>query len=168
MPLTPVIGINNNATNPATFSVSDLSGGTDVTITTFQLLIYDDTNTLILGSPLNFTYTPNATYNINGLTQDYAISITANWLNAGGGTVDSTSIIGVLTGFLEWFYYSLVQQVAAKSNTASDTNFISNLSWLRTLIDSANQAITVGASIFNAANMLSIAQNLQTNQTLYF
>lgn len=168
MALTPAFSVSNNATNTNSFVVTDTSTGSDGTITTIQFQIYDDTNTPVLNSPISFPYVANSTYTIPGLTQDLAVNIVTNWLNVGGTVLYTANQIFVFTGFLEWFYYSLVQQIAAKATIANDTNFISNLSWLRTLIDSANQSISVGASIFNAANMLSLAQNLQTNQTLYF
>jgi hypothetical protein len=89
-------------------------------------------------------------------------------VDSGGNVLYTSSQIGVFTGFLEWFYYGLIQQIAANNGVLRDTLFTGNLGILRTLIDSATQAITIGTSVYNSESMILLAQNMQTNQTLFF
>lgn len=169
MPLVPAFTIANNSGIPQNnFLITDTSTGADGTVTKFVVTIYDDTNTQLAGSPITFTYTPNATYNVGILTQDIAVNVVVVWATTGGATVVTTNQIFVFTGFLEWYYYGLVQQVAANNSLFADRGFFLNLSNLRTLIDSANQAINIGGSIFNAQAMILLAQYIQTNNNLFF
>lgn len=169
MALTPSFTISNNSSiSQNTFSITDSSTGSDGTVTKFVVFIYDDTNTQITNSPFTFTYTPNATYNLSVLTQDIAVNIVVQWQTVTSAVVVTTSQIFVFTGFLEWFFYGLIQQVAANNNLFRDRNFFANLSQLRTLIDSANQAINIGNSIFNAEAMILLAQYMQTNSNLFW
>lgn len=168
MPFVPSFTVSNNAVNPTTFTIVDTSTGTDVLIVDRQILIYDATNTLILGSPIDFPVASGTTINLNILSQDVAVNIIINWNYAGGVVTYTANQIFGFTGFLEWFFYGLIQQIAAKATIANDTNFIANLSKLRVLIDAVNNAITFGQSIFNAQNMISMAQYMQTNTTLFF
>lgn len=169
MPLTAAFTVGNNSSiNQTTFQIVDTSTGTDGTVTKFVVTIYDAANNQIPGSPFSFAYTQNATYNLSVLTQDLAVNIVCNWNNVGGVSQATANQIFVFTGFLEWAYYSLIQQVSAQNKLLVDTNFFFNLSNLRTLIDSANQAITVGNSIFNAEAMILLAQYLINNPNLFF
>lgn len=170
MALTPAITIGQNNVNPAQFSIVDASTGSDVAITQIQFIITDSSNNPVLNSPYVFAYnaTPNTAYTINGLTQDVAINVVANWLNVSNAVLYTTSGIQGLTGFLEWFAVSLVQQIQAKQNITSDTNFLSNSYWLRVLIDDVYDSINNLQSITAAANCISMAQNLVNNQNDYF
>ena len=169
MPISPAFTVGNNSSvQQQNFVVTDTSTGSDGTVTKFVLTIYDDSNTQIAGSPVTFTYTPNATYNVSILTQDIAVNLVASWQTTGGAIQATTSQIFVFTGFLEWFYYGLIQQVAANNNLFRDRNFFANLSQLRTLIDSANQALNIGNSIFNAQAMILLGQYMVTNSNLFW
>lgn len=159
---------NNSSVNQSVFVLTDTSTGTDGTVTRLVVTIYDAANIQIPGSPFSFPYTLNAAYNISGLTQDIAVNIVVSWNNVGGVSQATTSQIFVFTGFLEWFYYGLIQQVSAQNRLLVDRNFFENLSKLRTLIDSANQSITIGASIFNAEAMILLAQYMSQNINLFF
>jgi hypothetical protein len=80
----------------------------------------------------------------------------------------SSSQIFDFTGFLEWYFYGLIQQIAANNSILRDNLFTQNLGQLRTLIDSANQAINIGASVYNSQSMILLAQNMVNNQNLFF
>lgn len=159
---------NNSSVNQSVFVLTDTSTGTDGTVTRIIVTIYDAANNQIPGSPFSFAYTLNAAYNLSVLTQDLAVNIRVDWVNSGGVSQANTSQIFVFTGFLEWYYYGLIQQVSAQNRLLIDTDFFYNFSKLRTLIDSANQSINIGASIFNAEAMILLAQYMANNTNLFF
>lgn len=169
MPLTPSFVLSNNSgLSQNTFSLQDNSTGSDGTITTLKVTVYDVANNQIAGSPVSFAYTPAATYNVSILTQDLAANVRLDWLNGGGVSQVNTSQIFAFTGYLEWFFYGLLQQTSAQNRLLVDRNFFDDLSKLRVLIDSANQAINIGNSQFNSQAMLLLAQYMQTNANLFF
>lgn len=170
MPLNPSFTVSNNSVQTNVFVLTDTSTGSDVNIASRSIFIYLIDNSLFTGSSIPFPLVAGNgdTISPSILTQDFAYSITVNWLDGSGNTLYTFSIIGVFTGFLEWFFYGLTQQIAAQSSIQNDSSFYNNYSKLRVLIDSANQAINIGGSIFNAQNMILLAQQLQQNSTLYF
>lgn len=168
MPLIPSVSVGNNASTPSTFVVTDTSSGSDVAITTRNIFIYLDDNTLFTGAAIPFPLSAGSSISLAILTEDLAYSVLMTWNDSGGGVVEQSSVIGVFTGFLEWFYYSLTQHIAAQANVLNDTNFLTQYSNLRNFIDSANQSILIGQSIYNAQSMLLLGQALETNQNLIF
>lgn len=169
MPLSPSFTISNNSgLSQNTFSITDTSTGSDGAVTKFVVLVYDDANNQIPGSPVTLPYSANATYNISILTQDLAVNVVVQWQNVGGTVLYTTSLIFVFTGYLEWFDYGLIQQIAANDSLIVDRNFKSDMYDLRLWIDNANQAINVGTSIFNAEAMILLAQQMVNNPNLYF
>lgn len=168
MALVPSVTVSNNSVSTNTFTLVDTSTGSDGAIASRQIFIYLVDNSQAAGSPVSFPLSAGSSISPSILTQDFAYSITVNWLDGSGNALYTFSIIGVFTGFLEWFYYGLVQSIAAQSNIQNDQVFTTNLGRLRTYIDSANQSISIGGSIYNAQNMILLAQQLQQNSTLYF
>jgi len=133
------------------------------------LYLYLVDNSLFGGAPIQFPLSAGTSETVSVLTQDFAYAATLQWVNSSGAVLYQVQVqVGVFTGFLEWFFYGLIQLIAAQSKIANDTNFFSNLSKLRDLIDSANLSITTAGSIFNSQNMILLAQYMQQNSNLYF
>lgn len=168
MSFTPSFTVGNNLPVSSTFQISDTSVGSDGAIASRSIFIYDYANNLFGGAPIQFPLSAGSSISPSILTQDQAYSITINWLDAGGATLYTASNIGCWTGFLESFYYSLTQQVAANNKTLNNKNFLANFFNLRNFIDASQQAITYGNSIYNSEDMILLAQNLVNNQALYF
>ncbi len=160
--------VSNNNVTPNSFSIVDTSTGADAAIANRLIYISLSDGSLFTGAPIQFPLSAGASISPNILTSDLAFSMQIQWVNAGGVMLYQASQTGVFTGFLEWFYYNLTQQIAAQSNILNDTNWFANYSKLRTLIDSANQAINIAGSIFNAQDMILLAQQMVNNQNLYF
>lgn len=169
MALTPSFTIGNNASVTSTFLVTDTSTGSDVAIANRLLYLYDASNTLFTGAPIQFPLSAGSTLSPAILTQDFAFSATMVWTDSGGNPLYTVSMqLGVFTGFLESFAYGLSQQVAANNSILNDVVFYGNWGKLRTLIDSANQAIAIIGSIYNSQSMILLAQDLTTNSNLNF
>ena len=166
MALTPSFVVSNNNVNTNQFTVTDTSTGADPNVVDRQILIYLSDNSLF--ATIDFPLAYGSSISPTILTQDFTCNMTINWLDSGGVILYTSSQIGIFTGFLEWFYYSLTQTLASKPNIANDTEWYYNYSKLRTFIDSATQAIQVGLSVFNAQNMILMGQYLETNQQLFF
>jgi len=168
MSLVPSFSVSNNTPTTSSFTVTDTSTGSDGAIANRLIYLYLSDNSLFTGSAVQFPLSAGSSITPNILDKDYAVNIVLNWVDGSGNVLYTSSQLFVFTGYLEWFFYSLTQTAAAQPSLLSDTNWFGSWSKLRTLIDSANQAITIGSSIFNAQNMILLAQYIQTNQQFAF
>jgi hypothetical protein len=148
--------------------LTDTSTGSDGAITTRKILIYNSAGNLVV--PTIDWPIANAAITIAPLTADLALNIIVNWNNSGGTPLYTKSQLFAATQYAEQFFYSLTQQQAATTNLniLCDFPYFENKSKLRTLIDSAVQAILVGADIFSAQFCISIYQQMLNNPNLYF
>jgi hypothetical protein len=168
MAFTQSFTVSNNSVNTNTFSVTDTSSGADPLIANRLLYIYLYDNSLFTGAPIQFPLSAGSSISPAILTQDFAANFVLIWVDSGGNMLYSSSQIFDFTGFLEWYFYGLIQQIAANNSILRDNLFTQNLGQLRTLIDSANQAISIGASVYNSQSMILLAQNMVNNQNLFF
>jgi len=168
MPLSPAFTVGSNFVSTSQFLVTDTSTGADAAIANRLIYIYDSANNLFTGAPIQFPLSAGASITPNILTKDFAYNIVLNWVDSSGAILYTASQVGVFTGFLEWFFYNLTQNIAAQPSIINDRVWFGNYSKLRTLIDSALQAIQIGGSVFNAQDMILLAQELTNNSNLYF
>lgn len=168
MPLVPSFTVASTS-NAAALFLTDTSTGSDGAITDRQILIFNAAGSPIQGSPFDWPIA-NATITITPLTSDMALNIQVNWNNNVAVPLYTKSQLFAATQYGQQFEYSLIQQMAATTNLSilNDFPFFLNLSKLRTLIDSDEQAIFVGADIFSAQFCESLYQQLLNNPNLYF
>lgn len=154
--------------NPAQLVLTDTSTGSDGAVTDRQILLYNSAGNLVV--PTIDWPIANASITIAPLVADIALNIQVNWNNSGGTPLYTKSQLFAATQYAEQFYYSLTQQQAATTNLniLNDYPYFENKSKLRTLIDSAVQAISVGADIFSSQFCISIYQQMLNNPNLYF
>lgn len=167
MPLVPNFTIAPTS-NPAALLLTDTSTGSDGAITDRKILLYNSAGNLVVASidwPI-----ADAAITISPLTADIALNVQVNWDNSGGTPLYTKSQLFAATQFAEQFYYTLTQEQAATTNLniLTDFPYFTNKSMLRTLIDSAVQAIEVGADIFSAQFCISLYQQLLNNPNNYF
>lgn len=167
MPLTPSFTVESTS-NPAQLLLTDTSTGSDGAVTDRQILLYNSAGNLVMPSidwPI-----ADASITISPLTVDIALNIQVNWNNSGGTPLYTKSQLFAATQFAEQFFYTLTQEQAATTNLniLTDFPYFTNKSMLRTLIDSAVQAIEVGVDIFSAQFCISLYQQLLNNPNLYF
>lgn len=168
MPLVPNFSVSNNTPNTNAFVVTDLSTGSDGAIVDRKIFIYKIDNTVFTGNYIDFPLSAGSTITPSILDKDYAFNFLIQWVDSSGNVLYSKSLLVVFSGFLEWFYYSLTEKLSSQPDIANDTDFMQNYFILRNFIDSANQAISVGQSQFNAQAAIARGQYLQTNQNLFF
>lgn len=154
--------------NPAALLLTDTSTGSDGAITVRQILLYNSAGNLVVAAidwPI-----ANPSITIAPLTADIALNIVVNWNNNVGRVLYTKSQLFAATQYAEQFFYSLTQEQAATTNLniLNDYPYFENKSKLRTLIDSAVQAISVGADIFSSQFSISIYQQMLSNPNLYF
>ena len=165
MPLTPSFTVSPTA-NPAAFLLTDTSTGSDVAITDRVLTIYRPDNSVF--GIFDFPLSAGSSITITALTADMAANLLLNWNNVSGASLYNYNVIYAFTQFAENFYYTLTQQQQADPSFLNDHNYFQNKSKLRTLIDSANQAISVGKDLFSANISISLYQIMLNNPKLYF
>ena len=175
MPLVPNFSTSQPPGTPSNVIVTDTSTGSDVAITGRRVYLVNYAGEYVVpsGTTTNYVVWPLAqnSISINCLTQDSALSVTVNWVNVSGVTLYTKTVLAGFTLYNETFYYSLTQGQAAVSNPSfilQDTNYFNNKSKLRCLIDSGNQAVTLGYDITSAQECYDLASAMVTNQNLYF
>jgi hypothetical protein len=175
MPLTPDFTTSQQAGLPSNVIITDTSTGSDINIVERVVFLVDYAGNYVVptGTTTNYVLWPLAqsSISINCLTQDTALQITVNWVDAGGVTLNTKTILSGFTLYNETFYYSLTQGQAAVGNPSyilQDNQFFQNKSKLRVLIDSGDQAITLGYDITSAQECYDLATAMVTNQNIYF
>jgi hypothetical protein len=176
MPLVPNFSTYQLGGSPSVIYVQDTSTGSDVAIASRRVYLTDYEGNYVVpdGTTTDYvvwTLAVGNTIAIDCLTQDMALSITVEWLDAGGVVLYTKTVLSGFTAFNETFYYSLTQGQAAISQPSfilQDTTYFSNKMKLRVLLDSGNQAITLGYDITSAQLCYDLATVMVTNQNLYF
>jgi hypothetical protein len=175
MPLTPNFTTSQQAGLPSNVIITDASTGSDVAIVSRRVFLVNYAGEYLVadGTTTNYTVWPLAqsSISIDCLSQDTAVQITVNWVDAGGVTLYTKTSLAGFTLFNMTFYYSLTQGQAAISQPSyilQDTTYFSNKSKLRCLIDSGNQSITLGYDITSAQICYDLATAMVSNQNLFF
>ena len=181
MAITVSFTVSQTVGSPADINLVDTSTGSDVTAANRRIYLVDSqgqylTENFTTSSTTAYTEWPIADGNSLTLTdvlsQDMAISVTLTYVTSGGASVATDTELEGFTLYNETFYYSLTQ-AQAQQNTPpptiiQDTNYYMNKTILRTLIDSGNNAITLGTDISSAQNCYNMATYMVTNEADYF
>ena len=175
MPLTPNFSTSQQAGLPSDVIITDTSTGSDAAIVARRVFLTNYEGEYVVASGTTTNYTPwplvDTSISINCLSQDTALIVTVNWIDAGGVTLYTKTSLAGFTLYNETFYYSLTQGQAAISQPSyilQDTTYFSNKSKLRVLIDSGNQAVTLGYDITTAQICYDLATDMVSNQNYLF
>ena len=176
MPLVPNFSTYQLGGSPSTIYVQDTSTGSDAAIASRRVYLTDYEGNYVVpaGTTTNYVVWSLAVGNtlaIDCLTQDSALNIVVEWLNAGGVVLYTKTVLSGFTAFSETFYYSLTQGQAAISQPSfilQDTTYFSNKMKLRVLLDSGNNAVTLGYDITSAQLCYDLATAMVTSQNLFF
>lgn len=155
--------------DPSALSVTDSSSGSDGAVVGRKIYLTDVANNPFGSSPYSFPNFPASTsITINPFKTDQAINVLVQWVDVSGNDLYSANQIYASTGYGELLFYQLTQQQQGNPGFLNDQQYFENKSKLRTLIDSANQSITVGKDVFSANVAISLYQIMLQNQNLYF
>lgn len=167
MPLVPSFTVAPTS-NAAALLLTDTSTGNDVAVTDRQILLYNAAGNPVV-PPIDWPIaSPSIT--IAPLTTDIALNVKVNWNNNVATPLYTVSQLFAAVQYAEQFFYTLTQEQAATTNLniLNDFPYFTNKSKLRLYIDSALQAISVGADIFSAQFCISLYQPFLQNSNLYF
>ena len=172
MPINPSFEISQSAIAPSVITATDTSTGSDVAISARRIYFQTTYGTYLVVSGTTTDYNTwsyaDAEESFDVLTEDYALSITVQWVNVGGTVLYTLTQVYCLSEFNKQFFYYLVQQQAITPSILQDTTYASNMAVYWTNIIGAIQAVEVGADIAASQNCLNRATNMMNNQTLYF
>lgn len=175
MPLTPNFSTSQQAGLPSDVIITDTSTGSDVAIVERRVYLVNYAGEYVVadGTTTDYTVWPLAqsSISIDCLTADTALTVTVDWVDVSGVTLYTKTVLAGFTLYNETFYYSLTQGQAAVSNPSyilQDTTYFQNKSKLRCLIDSGDQAVTLGYDITSAQTCYDLATFMVTNQNNYF
>lgn len=171
MALTPNFSASQPSGEPSVVTLTDTSTGSDVSITERRVYLQNSDGDYVVPSGVSTDYVvwplADTSIDIDCLSQDSALSITVNWVDSGGATVETKTILCGFTEYNEEFYYQLTQGQVG-SNIQFDTTYYQNKLQLRVLIDSGNQAISLGDDIYSAQECYDQATNLRLNGNYYY
>jgi hypothetical protein len=172
MPLVPNFTASQYSGTPSVITLTDTSTGSDVTITSRRVYLLQANGTFLVPAGTATDYIlwdlVDASISIDVLSQDSALSITVQWMNAGNTVVTSKTISFAFTAYNETFYYGLTESQVANANLTASTNWYQTKLILRVEIDSADQAITFASDIYSAQAALNRATFISTNQAYFF
>jgi hypothetical protein len=172
MPLVPNFTASQYSGTPSVITLTDTSTGSDVTITSRRVYLLQANGTFLVpaGNATDYIVWDlvDASIDLDVLSQDSALSITVQWMNAGNTVVTSKTISFAFTAYNETFYYGLTESQVANSNLSASVNWYQTKLVLRVEIDSADQAITFASDIYSAQAALNRATYISTNQSYFF
>lgn len=175
MPLTPNFSTSQQAGLPSDVIITDTSTGSDVAIVSRRVYLVNYAGEYVVedGTTTDYTVWPLAqsSISIDCLTADTALTVTVDWVDVSGVTLYTKTSLAGFTLYNLTFYYSLTQGQAAVSNPSfilQDNNYFQNKSKLKTLIESGNNAVTLGYDITSAQLCYDLATAMVTSQNLYF
>lgn len=158
--------------NPNIVILTDTHTGTDAAVTQRRAYFQTALSTYLVESGTTTDYEPWAlaatSESFDILPQDYALSITVQWLNVSNAVLYTVTTLFDFTMYSETFYYGLTQNQTSTPNIVNDTNYYNNKMLLRCNIDEANNAVTYGSDITSSQSALERAANMIVNQNDYF
>jgi hypothetical protein len=136
--------------------VTDTSTGSDGAIADRIITILNAANAVI--GTFDFPLSAGSSINIQVFTADAAVNFQINWVNNVGVPLYTFNLLYAYTQYGESYFYQLTQQQQGNPSFLNDQQYFQNKGKLRTLIDSATQAISYGADIFSANIAIGLYQ----------
>lgn len=165
MPLVPSFTITPSS-DPAAFTITDTSTGSDILITGRTIVLYNVDNSVF--GTFSFPLSAGASISLAPLTQDVALTVQVNWNNVSGVAIYTSSQIYPFTQYGEQFYYQLTQNQTSTPNIVNDNNYYMNKMILRVELDSAVQAISIGKDVYSAQGCIIRYNYLISTQNFFF
>lgn len=172
MAFTPNFSPSQTIGSPSILNLQDNSTGSDGAITVRHIYLTKSDGTYLVPSGTSTNYIvwaiANPSIALDVLDIDYALNIVVLWLDAGGNTLYTKSGLFCFSLYAEQFYYGLTQALAANYPIIADTNYYQNKGMLRTEIDSADYAVSIGGDSAASQACLNRAAFLIQNQSFNF
>lgn len=152
------------------FTIADISTGSDPNLTTRSISLFKTDNTLLGGAAISWPLSDGSTKLISGLLlRDFSINAVVTWTSSSPipGSTYSKSGIVTFTGNSNEFAYGLLQQIAANQSITNDNGFLMNLALINSDIRNADRA-NLYADQGNAQAALDRIDYFMVNQNLFF
>lgn len=161
---------SQNAGDITVMTLTDTSTGLGaITGRLVYLRKYDGTYLVPDDVTTDYIFWPAAdsTIDIDCLDKDYSLDITIIWYV--GSTADATlTTLTLFTAYSELFLRQLTQAVAANKTLVTSPNYWNNKIKLRTLIDDAEQAVSLLNDQTISTFCLNEAKKLTDNRPTFF
>lgn len=172
MPITPAFSVSQSGLTPNIITVDDDSTGSDGAISARRIYFQTTYGTYLVTTGTVTDYIvwayADSEESFDVLTEDYALSITVQWVNSGGTVLYTLTQVYCFPQYNKNFFYYLVQNQALTPTILQDNNYSSNMAVYWTNIIGAINAVEVGADIAASQNCLNRATNMMLNQNIYF
>jgi|SRR5580693_8933087 hypothetical protein len=153
--------------NPAAFTITDTSTGSDGAITDRQILLYTAANALLVPA-IDFPLSAGSSITIAPLAMDQALNVVVTWNNNVGAVLYTTSLIYAFVQYGLQFLQQLTQTQISNPFIIRDDNWISNKLDIFLEIQSALNAINVGQSVFSAQSCILRYNAIIAQQNILF
>lgn len=156
MAFTPNFSVSQNSGTPSYLNFTDTSTGSDVSIVSRRIYMLQSDGTYLVPDGNSTDYViwaiASSTISLDVLSQDTALTITVNWVDISGNTVETKTTSYGFQAFGETFYYGLTQNEVpiTNPNVTLSTNYYQNKMLLRVFLDSAEQAVSFASDIYAA------------------
>lgn len=172
MPLVPNFSISQNYGSIDSFTITDTSTGSDagLTLRLIYLQKYDGDYLVPDGTTTDYIVWPIGDSSLlieDVLDKDYCLDITVQYFTGSSVTYTKTRLV-LFSAYSELFLRQLTQQVAANRLRLDQNNYWFNKLKLRTLIDDAEQAVTLLNDQTTATFCLDEAKKLTDNISAFF
>ena len=174
MALIPNFSAAQSSGTPNIITLTDISSGSDGSIVARRVYLLQADGTYLVPSGTSTQYVTwaliNSTIALNVLTQDTALTITVNWVDINGATVQQKIISYGFDAYGQTFFYGLSdgQVPITNPSVTLSTNYYQNKMQFYCYLVSAAQAITYASDIVKAQTNYDADAFMITNQTLYF
>jgi hypothetical protein len=172
MPLSPSFAVSQSAQTPSDVTLTDDSTGSDAAIASRRAYISDSNGNYLVPSGVSTQYNAwplaSTSITLDILTEDKAVSILIQWLDASNVVLYSSTEQYCLAEYNKQFHYSLIQQQALNPGITQDASYFSNLATFWTSLIGAIKAVETGDDIAASQNCLNRCTLMQNNESFYF
>jgi hypothetical protein len=166
MSFAPNFQVSQSLGNVSVATFTDTSTGSDVAIVGRTISLLKADGTYLLQNGVWALASPSKDENI--LNRDYGLYGTVNWVDVSGNVLYSKSYTMCFVGYTKNFINGLTQQETALPNISGGVNYWDSKAKLQTLVDDADQAISMGNDYVKAQSFLDEAYYIINNQNRFF
>lgn len=170
MPLTVSFSVNQLNTSPSVIVFTDTSTGTDAAVTKkrIYLQLADGSYLVPSGTSTDYIETTEASLNLDVLSEDKAVNVTVQWLDVSDTVLYTLSGLYCFSLYAKQYLFDLTKAQAANPYLMKDADFWANKVALFGMIESAENAIEIGADIYAAQLLLDKASTYINNEILFY
>jgi hypothetical protein len=174
MPLTPLFGVTQSASDNSRITITDSSTGSDGAISSRKIFIQlangnylTEDGEVAAATAINWSYADSSTA-ISVLPRSEAPAITVQWLNSGGTVLYSKTIKYCLNLADYMFLLGLTMQQVANNSITQDKDWYANKMQMIVNANDAENAIEYANDITLAQNALDRNYFLIQNESKFF